>query len=263
MRPGVFLAKIQRSKLYTHTDETPPVAHLALIRLEANETIPRWVKFKNSTVLLPIVHNSEFNQDRMGLKLAYCQSCGKFINAVTTTNIETHLNTQTHLRQGVSQRPTMTNKELADMLILFVLYEGIAFSKIESVTLDPLRANLKSRKELSRLTTVYANLVREELAAILRTAPILTVCADEWTSRSQDRYLGLTVSGLFQNSTEVKHYTLDHIPVLLLSYRATSVRADLVRVLQDYGITASVNHVISDQTSVLQTHSNGIHVHAT
>ena len=82
-----------------------------------------------------------------------------------------------------------------------------------------------------------------------RTDAPVTLCVDEWTSRSGNRYIGITAHTYWRS--EQLEYSLALVPVTRIHLRATDIRCTAEKVATDFGIFSKVETVITDSASIM------------
>lgn len=139
----------------------------------------------------------------------------------------------------------------------FIVRNGLAKRLIEDPDLKILVSRLPGRKSFTKEITEEADSIRTKIKDILASVDTLSLSMDEWTSLSNNRYLGITCSAFY--SGDMLTFSIEHIPLVIdedapenLGIKAGDVGSLVQDTIIEYGIDEKITNVVTDNASIMK-----------
>lgn len=180
-------------------------------------------------------------------------------------NIAVQVSSVAELKQGTGMQSTLSNfirkpikisleKQINEQLVKMIVSEYHPLSLVEDKEFKKLlkllnpNYSLPSRKTLSNslLPELYLKIHASVKEALCRTEYV-AITTDGWTSINNDSYQAVTVHFIDENS-KLKAFLLD-CHYMEARHTAENLRAEIEKVLDEWGLTKKLVAVVSDNAS--------------
>ena len=214
---------------------------------KSGKTFSKWLKYDDEPIFFGVD-----DTDKTDSECAFCDACFKWIKLSTTTgNIIKHIKTHKHVDATQGKRKNLViQADVEKHLVDFVVTQGLSYRLIENEHLTHICDSLPSRKQISEDVESYATDIKAEIKQSISKCTKVSIMIDEWTSRRNDKYLGVTMQCLINEKIEL--FTLAHTYLDAESCTATFIAGKLDSILQEYGIRDKVEFLVTDAANVMQ-----------
>ena len=180
----------------------------------------------------------------------YCRICKKWLCIRSSSgNLYKHLRRKhPDMIPDDGEEKSFSTEEIIAAAKRFILLNGLPFSLVDDPNFKILCPYLE-RHQLSHYATTLSSLIQENLRGYLQAAIMIYLSVDEWTSISNQPFLGINAYCLFNDSYEV--FTLDHKMLINEHNPAEIIAYEIYQTIQDYGIEEQYQGFVSDTTPLM------------
>lgn len=223
------------------------------------------VHIKYGECYMPMIENGSSPVLVPHSTYVWCQQCRIWIKTSGTMgNINAHYcKTKKHPQYGkpdenqVHEATMYTEEQKRAAAKRFIVRNGLAKRLIEDPDLKILVSGLPGRKSFTSEITEEADTIRSKIKDILATVDTLSLSMDEWTSLSNNRYLGITCSTFY--SGDMLTFSIEHIPLVIdedapenLGIKAGDVGSLVQDTIIEYDIDEKITNVVTDNASLMK-----------
>lgn len=247
---------------FKNIDQGEPIPTNVATHKKNLEIIGWKVSTKYEECFLPIIEDPN-GLEKADVDYVWCAKCRIWIKTSGTSgNINAHYTrTKRHpqYRKDVNenqyhgQQYTIEQKQAAAKRI--IVTNGLAKRLIEDPDWKILVPDLPCRRTFGKQITEEAEIIRSKIKDILSNVDSLSLSMDEWTSISNNRYLGITCAAFYSGDMQI--FTLGHVPLVIdedekdMGIKAADIGGLLLIIIGEYQIENVVSNVASDNDSVM------------
>ena len=248
MDPFSFTNRLTVFHQFTGTLKRPPPHDFI-----TGKSIVGWARYKKTEIYVPVARTTGSEEAAVPFfNSAWCDCCSKSVNGSVGKNLDSHCKTAKYMKNTIfsttSDNTPHTPDIIARKLVQLVLSRGLAFSMIEDPLLKAIAPTLPSRQEVSDIAARAATAIRIETARILQEADTISLTADEWKSRANDRYFGIGAVALMNDNTQ-RHFLLAMEPITSVHLSGAEVLLLYNRLVEPFNIDDKVQNLVTDRGS--------------
>lgn len=218
------------------------------------KTITSWVNLNGANMIFVPVIDNDISHNHF-----FCSQCKKWFTIHNSTkNIKRHA--KIHIPELVSEKDMNKNensfftkeqeKYINEKIISFIIFGTQTFQYVENFYLRSLSSSLPNRNKITKILEKVCNLTIEEIKSKLIYSSSNSLTFDEWSSKSNVPYLGITVRSFI--NLEYHDFFLDLIEINSETASSSNLAIEVRKSLEKYNIdTESIVSVTTDNCSTM------------
>ena len=174
----------------------------------------------------------------------YCRICRKWLSISTSTgNINKHI---IRKHPDLVQHSTPNDEERISAAKRLILLNCLPFSLCDDPDFRILCPGIE-RHSLSNYASHLSEFIISEIKEYMQNAIAVILSIDEWSSQTNQPYLGIVAHCLFENTYE--NFTLDHIVLKNKHNPSEIVAYTIAEAIEEFSIQESYIGFVSDTTA--------------